>query len=73
MRKRSLLMAVLVLAACSGGRTEGEEAARPELTQRQRDSIIGESSLPGAQGVKGALEASDAAAARAARLDSIQQ
>jgi hypothetical protein len=39
------------------------------LTQRQRDSLIGTSQLPGAQGVRGALKASDSAAARRAHED----
>jgi hypothetical protein len=39
------------------------------LTQRQRDSVIGTSQLPGAQGVRGALKASDSAATRRARED----
>lgn len=61
----------LALAGCSGGSPEAG-AARPDtLTRRQRDSIIGASSLPGARGVGKALEASDAAAARSAALDSI--
>ena len=40
-------------------------------TQRERDSVLGGSKLPGAQGVRGALRASDSAAARNARLDSV--
>lgn len=50
------------------------DASRPDadtLTARQRDSILGESSLPGARGVGGALRAADSAAARARRADSI--
>lgn len=49
-------------------------AAPPDsITRRQRDSVIGESRLPGARGVRGALEASDAAAGRNAALDSLQR
>ena len=71
MKKGLFLLALAVtLASCSGGASD-ESAARPDsLTQRQRDSIIGASRLPGAGGVRGALEASDAASARAAALDS---
>lgn len=46
---------------------------RPQRTQRERDSIIGSSRLPGARGVRGALAASDSIAARNARLDSMQR
>jgi hypothetical protein len=66
-----VLAVVLSLAACSGG--EGGESTADTLTRRQRDSIIGESGLPGAQGVRGALQASDSAAARRAREDSLRR
>ena len=42
-------------------------ASKPPLTERQRDSIIGASRLPGAAGVRGALRAVDSGAARNAR------
>jgi hypothetical protein len=42
------------------------------MTQRQRDSTIAESRLPGATAVGRALDAADAAAARAAAADSIR-
>ena len=78
MRKHNVclvfLMASLALAACSRDRAETEPAAAASadtVTQRERHEAIGESRLPGAQGVRGALEASDAAAARAAARDSI--
>ena len=68
MRIETLLL-VLTLAACGGG---NGQANRPDtLTRRQRDSVIGASKLPGAQGVRGALQAQDSARARNARLDSI--
>lgn len=81
MRTRRLLTAtafaaaLAVLTGCSGGQAGSGMAAdtiSPDsITRRQRDSAIGASNLPGAQGVRGALEASDAAAARAAAIDSL--
>ncbi|HEU4565157.1 MAG TPA: hypothetical protein VFS05_10930 [Gemmatimonadaceae bacterium] len=59
---------LLSLAACGHA---PERRAADTGTQRQRDSAIGASSLPGAAGVRGAIDASDAAASRDARLDSI--
>jgi len=47
-------------------------AAGDTLTRRQKDSILGASRLPGARGIRGALSAQDSAAARNARVDSIQ-
>jgi len=43
----------------------------PPPTERQVDSAIGQSRLPGAAGVRGALRVSDSARARNARLDSL--
>ena len=72
MMRRSMLHAggLALLAALACGRGERPET-QPELTQRQRDSAIGASSLPGARGVMRALDASDSAAARSSRLDSL--
>lgn len=63
-------LAAVTLSGCSNGEPEAAPVAADSATQRQRDSAIGESRLPGARGVRGALDASDEAAARAARLDS---
>ena len=63
---RSLLVTLLFLSGgCHSDRTP------PARSERERDSVIGESQLPGAQGVRGALRASDSAATRNARYDSI--
>ena len=56
--------ALTAVAGCS--RTE---TAHRELTQRQRDSILGKSILPGASVVTRALSVSDRATARSASLD----
>jgi len=39
-------------------------------SERERDSVLGASRLPGASGVRGALRMSDSAEARNARIDS---
>lgn len=66
MRTFAVPITCLLLAACT---TKKETARKP--TERQVDSAIGNSSLPGAQGVKGAMRVADSAAARNARLDSV--
>jgi len=68
-RRLSLLLLLPALAACPSG--SGGDAAN-EMTREQRDSMIGESALPGAQGVRGALDAVDAAGARAEAHDTIR-
>jgi hypothetical protein len=62
-----LIVIFLLLAGACGSESK---PVRP-VSQRERDSVIGASKLPGAQGVRGALNAADSAAARNARLDSV--
>ncbi len=69
MRGLTILVFVLLVAACRG--EERSDTPSDTLTQRQRDSAIGESGLPGAGGVRKALDAADTAAARNRRLDSL--
>jgi hypothetical protein len=58
---------LILLAGCLG---EHVERRSPASSKRERDSTIGASNIPGAQGVRGALRASDSAASRRAREDS---
>lgn len=74
--RRSLfsVLALLLVAGCSSEpAAEQSEGEPPEATQtqRQRDSVIAESGLPGARGVGSAMRAADTAAARNARIDSL--
>jgi len=59
---------LLLVAGCG---TSGDE--RQRSTDRERDSVLGASKLPGAAGVRGALRATDSAAARNAQLDSLER
>jgi hypothetical protein len=63
-----VLLVVLACAACGGS---GAGVRRDTLTQRQKDSAIGESGLPGARGIRGAQTAADSAASRRAQEDSV--
>ncbi|MCJ7630456.1 MAG: hypothetical protein MUO50_18935 [Longimicrobiales bacterium] len=71
--KRRALIGILVLGvgACSGGGGEEDQAARDTLTRRQKDSIISTLPVPGAGAVGKALDAADAARARAEAHDTI--
>ena len=71
-RPGAILLLLLALAACTGEPPAGR-VDRDTLSRRQRDSIIGASSLPGARAIVRALESSDASAARARALDSLMQ
>jgi outer membrane biogenesis lipoprotein LolB len=72
MRKLALALLTAALAACSGSARPPAQQSADTLTQRQRDSTLGASKLPGAQGVSRAQAAQDSAAARNARADSIR-
>lgn len=67
------LFALLALgvAGCGGGGGGAEEAARDSLSQRQKDSLLATMPVPGAGAVQKALDASDAARARAEAHDTI--
>lgn len=56
---------LLGLAACSGG-----PKTSTGRTERETDSVIGQSAVPGATGVKKALDAQDTSRARATAIDS---
>ena len=64
------LVLLLGLAACGDGGGDVARNDRDTMTQRQRDSVLAQSRLPGAQGVGMAIGASDSAKARQAQLDS---
>lgn len=71
MRKTTVvLVTALSLAAC-GGETGDTQAAADTLTRAQKDSIVADLPIPGANGVGGAMRARDLANERTARHDSI--
>lgn len=62
-----LLLLLLPVVACSGG-----DAPASEVSERERLEAVGNSGLPGAQGINRALGAQDAANARAQAHDTIR-
>ena len=64
-----LAMSFIVLAACAPKDSGGNN--RDTMTQRQKDSVLGQSGLPGAQGVSKALRAADSVKAKQAQADTI--
>jgi hypothetical protein len=63
---------LVALGACGGG-AEVAQNNRDTMTQRQKDSVLAQSALPGARGVGMAMTAADSAKARQAKLDSASQ
>jgi PBP1b-binding outer membrane lipoprotein LpoB len=65
-----MTLSTLALALLCAGCT-GETAPADQPTRAERDSMIGASALPGAGGVRRALEVADTAAARQSAIDSL--
>ncbi len=65
----ALLLITMFLIGCGGQ----EEEPASTLNKAEHDSVLSESPLPGASGVKGALAAADSAKARAARANAVAQ
>lgn len=61
-----LILLSVSLGACT--ETTGD-SSKKKLSQHERDSILAESDLPGANIVGKAIEVSDSSSARAKRLD----
>ena len=59
-----MLVASILLAGCSA-----DHKTSTGRTERETDSVIGQSSIPGAGGVKKAMDSQDSARARAAAID----
>jgi hypothetical protein len=66
------LGAALTASACGSGQPgKAGTAAADTLTERQRDSILAGSRIPGARGVGAALRAADSTNARIRATDSV--
>ena len=70
-RRIGLLVVALTIGITACAKDEPD--ARRDLTQREKDSILGASQIPGAKAVKRAMTSADSAAARQARLDSAER
>lgn len=70
MRTCNLAFTVVLLAAC-GGKPTKSTATGDSLTERQRDSILAGSRIPGASGVGRAMKAADSTTARIRATDSV--
>lgn len=68
-----VLAVVVAASGCGSKKPAAEAAARDTLSTRARQEKLGGSGIPGARGVSRALQVSDSATARNARLDSINE
>ena len=69
MRMDHVLISVVLLAGCAS--PKGDHPASGAQTQRQHDSVLGASKLPGAAGIGAAQRLADSADARRRREDSV--
>jgi hypothetical protein len=70
--KAMVIAGMVVLAACgSGGQSNANKVNRDTLTERQQDSILAKSSIPGASAVGKAMNAADSTSARVTASDSV--
>lgn len=69
----AILVGMMLFLACGGGPESDTRSAvdRDTLTQRQRDSILAKSSIPGASAVGRAMSAADSASARVQAADTV--
>jgi hypothetical protein len=72
-RRVWICLVLIAVLALGGACSKKAETAKKPLTTAERDSLIGESKLPGAPVVKKALEQSDSAKARAERENNAGQ
>lgn len=68
--KRLSITMLLFLAACSSDNSS-QASSRDTLTQRQKDSIVANSRLPGAGAVKRAMTNADSTSARVQRANAV--
>ena len=73
MKVRHLTLWSLVLVGLTACAKDNTDQNKRELTQREKDSILGASQIPGAKAVNRAMTSADSATARALRLDSAQK
>ncbi len=68
-----LLATAVLLVGCGGSDASKQQNAinRDTLTERQRDSVLGQSRIPGASGVAKAMRVADSTSAQVQSTDTI--
>ena len=72
MTRSAIATALALLAGCGGSDGGSRQSVnRDTLTQRQKDSILAQSRIPGAAGVGRAMRAADSTSARIQRANAL--
>ncbi len=67
------MVGILLSVGCGGGSGDNNQRVnRDTLTERQQDSMLSKSSIPGARGVGRAMTAADSISARVQASDTVQ-
>jgi len=69
--RRPFIATALLLAACTGTPSRKSRTASDSLTERQRDSILAKSKIPGASAVGKAMRVADSTSAGIRAADSV--
>ena len=65
-------LVTVIAISCSGGESGSQQTInRDTLSQRQKDSILAQSKIPGAAGVGAAMKAADSTSARVQAADTV--
>jgi hypothetical protein len=72
MNRRMMLAALLLAAPSACTKDQAKDAAAEKIrSERERDSVLAQSEIPGAAGVGKAMRVADSAGSRVQRQDSI--
>lgn len=72
MKSILLVVSLCSVSACGGSTDKSAHTVnRDTLTQRQKDSILANSKIPGARAVGNAMRAADSTSARVLRADTV--
>jgi hypothetical protein len=73
MAKREIVIGSVMLLLTAGACAKEDTQQTTTRTQREKDSILANSQIPGARAVKKTMTVADSAAARQARIDTSQE
>lgn len=69
--KAVIVAGLIALCGCGGGSQSSNKVNRDTLSERQQDSILAKSSIPGASAVGKAMNAADSTSSRVQASDSV--
>ena len=73
MAKRQIVLGSVLLLLAAGACAKDDTQQTTTRTQREKDSILANSQIPGARAVKKTMTVADSASARQARIDTSQE